>query len=316
MASIQDFLSAIGIGSQPNQLGLADILSALGQAAGPTLAARGGRIGMPLGFGLSTVGALGQTLSDRQAKVQQNQQNYEALRGMLPLIKKQVPEAENMLQGVRQGGLSADEYLKYIEDRMKPTSAVKTIPTEVSPGKWINEPEIPGPLKGVPLGAVSVQARVAEQKAAQQEREQFAKDMEKARQGDREALVRLAAALRPGPAPTIATGPDGNLYKVDPRGLPELPRGTKATKFGAGKGAGKPTLHKAKEQDKSGTYWMVTRRTDLPGSPVTNVEPVPETTGTIRRAFGAYPSPPPASEFGSKSATGLGAVGPAGEEDY
>ena len=65
MASIADFLSNIGLGGGQDQLGLADILNAVGTTVGPVLANRGGYIGMPLGLGLSAVGQLGSTLADK-----------------------------------------------------------------------------------------------------------------------------------------------------------------------------------------------------------------------------------------------------------
>ncbi len=79
---------------------------------------------------------------------------------------------------------------------------------------------------------------------------------------------------------------------------------------------GKPAFNKGKEQDKGGRWWLVTRRTDLPGAPVVRVEPTTETVSTFRRAYGSIPNPPPASEFGSK---GLGELPPsssgAGDEE-
>jgi len=124
MAGIQDFLKAIGnqigVGPNPDQLGLADILGAIGGVAGPILANRGGSIGGPLGLGLSTVGQLGATLADKQQRSQQGQSTYAALRGMLPLIKDKVPGAETMLEGVRTGAITTDEFLKHVETYTKP----------------------------------------------------------------------------------------------------------------------------------------------------------------------------------------------------
>jgi hypothetical protein len=68
------FLDSLGIGNQPDQLSLPEILSAIPAIAGPVLMARGKRVGLPLGIGLSAIGGLGQTLAERQRTQAQHSQ--------------------------------------------------------------------------------------------------------------------------------------------------------------------------------------------------------------------------------------------------
>lgn len=81
------------IGSGPNQLSLAEVLSALPAVAGPVLMQRGRKLGLPIGMGLTAFGALGQDLAKKEGAYNLGQQQMKALEGIDPRFKQIAPMA-------------------------------------------------------------------------------------------------------------------------------------------------------------------------------------------------------------------------------
>jgi hypothetical protein len=82
MADSNDFPISFFKTPEPDQLSLADIVGAVGEAAGPVLTRRRGLVGMPLGLGLSALGHLGKLLSDEEQQTGRRERTAAALRGI------------------------------------------------------------------------------------------------------------------------------------------------------------------------------------------------------------------------------------------
>lgn len=112
------------IGSGPDQLSLSEVLSALPAVAGPVLMARGRKLGLPIGMGLTAFGNLGQELAKKSGQYNQQVGQAEALKSLMPMANQQsagtgatlsslgintTPNfAEFLSQWVKAGGKASD----------------------------------------------------------------------------------------------------------------------------------------------------------------------------------------------------------------
>lgn len=124
------FLDALGIGNQPDQLSLPEILSAIPAIAGPVLMARGKRVGLPLGIGLSAIGGLGQTLADRRRTQQQHQGLADAIAKM-PGVTDEM--RQSLSQAVKLGMDPSSIYGDVLKSEFKQPASMKPFP--ISDGK-------------------------------------------------------------------------------------------------------------------------------------------------------------------------------------
>ena len=126
------------IGSGPDQLSLSEVLSALPAVAGPVLMARGRKLGLPIGMGLTAFGGLGELLAKKQAAYGHQQGLVKALQSLSDPLKGTglkptdiAPESQGALKpdfgtfatNVLQGGGSpaeAESLWKGFSQQVKP----------------------------------------------------------------------------------------------------------------------------------------------------------------------------------------------------
>lgn len=94
--SFMDFLT----GSNNAPLSLAEVLSAIPAVAGPALMARGRRVGLPLGMGLTALGGLGEMMAQRQRQNAQAQGLSKAI-GEMPGL---TPDQQKSLSDFASAG--------------------------------------------------------------------------------------------------------------------------------------------------------------------------------------------------------------------